>query len=185
MNRSSSSSSPKSSNFLDFFSVNLTGLDGRLKEDVASFLPPKAVSMSFDKNLSFPVSEMIEELSEAKDVAVSGITLIPLLVDGVGVGRGSVSGTASMALVNWVGVGVGRAVSGTTSIPQVDGVGAGVGVGVGVGTGVGVGLAVSGTMRIPLNDGVGVGGIDLTVDEVPATNTSVSVLDNVDTEKRN
>ena len=152
-----------------------------------SFLPPKAVSMSFDKNLSFPVSEMIEELSEAKDVAVSGITLIPLLVDGVGVGRGSVSGTASMALVNWVGVGVGRAVSGTTSIPQVDGVGAGVGVGVGVGTGVGVGvgLAVSGTMRIPLNDGVGVGGIDLTVDEVPATNTSVSVLDNVDTEKRN
>ena len=76
-----------------------------------------------------------------------------------------------MALVNWVGVG--RAVSGTTSIPQVDGVG------------VGVGLAVSGTMRIPLNDGVGVGGIDLTVDEVPATNTSVSVLDSVDTEKRN
>ena len=58
-------------------------------------------------------------------------------------------------------------------------------MGVGVGTGVGVGLAVSGTMRIPLNDGVGVGGIDLTVDEVPATNTSVSVLDNVDTEKRN
>ena len=177
MKRSSSSSSPKSSNFLDFFSVNLTGLDGRLKEEVASFLPPKVESMSFDKNLSFPVSEMIEELSEAKDVAVSGITLIPLLVDGVGVGRVSVSGTASMALVNWVGVGVGRAVSGTTSIPQVDGVGAGVGVG--------VGLAVSGTMRIPLNDGVGVGGIDLTVDEVPATNTSVSVLDNVDTEKRN
>ena len=124
---------------------------------------------------------MIEELSEAKDVAVSGITLIPLLVDGVGVGRGSVSGTTSMALVNWVGVGVGRAVSGTSSIPQVDGVG----VGTGVGTGVGVGLAVSGTMRIPLNDGVGVGGIDLTVDEVSATNTSVSVLDNVDTEKRN
>ena len=120
---------------------------------------------------------MIEELSEAKDVAVSGITLIPLLVDGVGVGRGSVSGTTSMALVNWVGVGVGWAVSGTTSIPQVDGVGAG------VGAGVGVGLAVSGTMRIPLNDGVGVGGIDLTVDEVPATNTSVSVLDNVDTGK--
>ena len=173
MKRSSSSSSPKSSNFLDFFSVNLTGLDGRLKEDVARFLPPKVESMSFDKNLSFPVSEMIEELSEAKDVAVSGITLIPLLVDGVGVGRGSVSGTTSMALVNWVGVGVGRAVSGTTSIPQVDGVGAGVGVG----------LAVSGTMRIPLNDGVGVGGIDLTVDEVPATNTSVSVLDNVDTGK--
>lgn len=144
-------------------------------------LPPKIESMSFDKNLSFPVSEMIEELSEAKDVAVSGITLIPLLVDGVGVGRGSVSGTTSMALVNWVGVGVGRAVSGTSSIPQVDGVG----VGTGVGTGVGVGLAVSGTMRIPLNDGVGVGGIDLTVDEVPATNTSVSVLDNVDTEKRN
>ena len=142
-----------------------------------SFLPPKVESMSFDKNLSFPVSEMIEELSEAKDVAVSGITLIPLLVDGVGVGRGSVSGTTSMALVNWVGVGVGRAVSGTSSIPQVDGVE--------VGTGVGVGLAVSGTMRIPLNDGVGVGGIDLTVDEVPATNTSVSVLDNVDTEKRN
>ena len=81
-----------------------------------------------------------------------------------------------MALVNWVGVG--RAVSGKTSIPQVDG----------VGVGVGVGLAVSGTMRIPLNDGVGVGGIDLTeteVDEVPATNTSVSVLDNVDTEKTN
>ena len=124
---------------------------------------------------------MIEELSEAKDVAVSGITLIPLLVDGVGVGRGSVSGTTSMALVNWVGVGVGRAVSGTTSIPQVDGVGAGVGLGSGVG--VGVGLAVSGTMRIPLNDGVGVGGIDLTDDEVPATNTSVSVLDNVDTGK--
>ena len=142
-----------------------------------SFLPPKVESMSFDKNLSFPVSEMIEELSETKDLAVSGITLIPLLVDGVGVGRGSVSGTTSMALVNWVGVGVGRAVSGTTSIPQVDGVGAG------VGTGVGVGLAVSGTMRIPLNDGVGVGGIDLTVDEVPATNTSVSVLDNVDTGK--
>ena len=90
-----------------------------------------------------------------------------------------------MALVNWVGVG--RAVSGTTSIPQVDGVGVGVGVGfgAGVGVGVGVGLAVSGTMRIPLNDGVGVGGIDLTVDEVPATNTSVSVLDSVDTEKRN
>ena len=86
-----------------------------------------------------------------------------------------------MALVNWVGVG--RAVSGTTSIPQVDGVG----VGAGVGFGVGVGLAVSGTMRIPLNDGVGVGGIDLTeteVDEVPATNTSVSVFDNVDTEKK-
>ena len=88
-----------------------------------------------------------------------------------------------MALVNWVGVG--RAVSGTTSIPQVDGVGVGVGFGGGVGVGVGVGLAVSGTMRIPLNDGVGVGGIDLTVDEVPATNTSVSVLDSVDTEKRN
>ena len=157
----------------------MTGLDGRLKEDVARFLPPKVESMSFDKNLSFPVSEMIEELSETKDLAVSGITLIPLLVDGVGVGRGSVSGTASMALVKWVGVGVGRAVSGTTSIPQVDGVGAG------VGAGVGVGLAVSGTMRIPLNDGVGVGGIDLTVDEVPATNTSVSVLDNVDTEKGN
>ena len=80
-----------------------------------------------------------------------------------------------MALVDWVWVW--RAVSGTTSIPQVDGVG--------VGAGVGVGLAVSGTMRIPLNDGVGVGGIDLTVDEVPATNTSVSVLDNVDTEKKN
>ena len=117
---------------------------------------------------------MIEELIETEDLAVSGITLTPLLVEGVGVGRGSVSGTTSMALVNWVGVGVGRAVSGTTSIPQVDGVG--------VGTGVGVGLAVSGTMRIPLNDGVGVGGVDLTVDEVPATNTSVSVLDNVDTE---
>ena len=86
-----------------------------------------------------------------------------------------------MALVNWVGVG--RAVSGTTSIPQVDGVG--VGVGFGAGVGVGVGLAVSGTMRIPLNDGVGVGGIDLAIDEVPATNTSVSVLDNVDTEKTN
>ena len=47
-----------------------------------------------------------------------------------------------------------------------------------------MGLAVSGTMRIPLSDGVGVGGIDLTVDEVPATNTSVSVLDKVDTEKK-
>ena len=152
----------------------MTGLDGRLKEEVASFLTPKVESMS-DKNLSFPVSEMIEELIETEDQAVSGITLIPLLVEGVGVGRGSVSGTTSMALVDWVGVGVGRAVSGTTSIPQVDGVGAGVGVG--------VGLAVSGTMRIPLNDGVGVGGIDLTVDEVPATNTSVSVLDNVDTGK--
>ena len=155
----------------------MTGLVGRLKEEVASFSPPNVESMSFDKNLSFPVSEMIEELIETEDQAVSGITLIPLLVEGVGVGRGSVSGTTSMALVDWVGVGVGRAVSGTTSIPQVDGVGAGVGVG--------VGLAVSGTMRIPLNDGVGVGGIDLTVDEVPATNTSVSVLDNVDTEKRN
>ena len=84
-----------------------------------------------------------------------------------------------MAQVNWVGVGVGRAVSGTTSIPQVDG------VGVWVGFGVGVGRAVSGTMRVPVNDGVGVGGNDLTVDEVPATNTSVSVLDSVDTKTRN
>ena len=125
-----------------------------------SFLPPKVESMSFDKNLSFPVSEMIEELSEVKDVAVSGITLTPLLVEGVGVGRGSVSGTTSMALVNWVGVG--RAVSGTTSIPQVDGVGVGVEVmvRVGVKTKVGDGIGVK------TNDGawVGVGiGVDVRV----------------------
>ena len=82
-----SSSSPKSSsNFFDLFSVNLTGLDGRLKEEVASFLAPKVHSMSFDKNLSFPVSEMPEELSETEDLAVSGITLVPLLIVGIGVG---------------------------------------------------------------------------------------------------